>query len=181
MWKIFSLGFTLVGTTLLSCDSKEVQSICGDAEETTGRCSEIPGDGDGDLGGSTGGDGDGSGDSYSGDGGMSNGGFGGSDVDPELLVARALRFCPDHGTTPECEDDQAHYQYETFTGCGLRYVRKVDDLLEEETYFIELATDEVIYRARFTEDERCFVVIDETGGPPTCGDFVRESCEDFTP
>lgn len=181
MWKTLSLGLTLVGTTLLSCDAKEVQSLCGDAEEKPGHCGEIAGDGDGDLGGSPGGDGDGSGGSHGGEGGVPNGGFGGKEIDPEQPEERALRFCPDHGISPECDDDQAYYQYETFKGCGVRYVRKSDDLLEEETYFVDLATDEIIYRAYFTEDERCLVAIDETGGPPSCETFVRESCEDFTP
>jgi hypothetical protein len=181
MWKFVALGLTLLGTTLLSCDSKEERPSCDDADETTDRCSELPGDGDGDLGGSPGGDGNGSGGSPGGEGGMSNGGSGGNEIDPERPEERAPRFCPDHGTSPECEDEQAYYQYETFEGCGLRYVRKVDDLLEEETYFVDLATDEVLYQARFTEDERCLVAIDKTGGPPTCEDFVRESCDAFTP
>jgi hypothetical protein len=157
---------TLVGIGLVSCNAKEPQSNCGGHENgCAGRG----------AGGATNG---GSGGSA---GGATNDGSGGNDTDRLPPEERALRFCPDHGETPECEDGKAYYQYEAFEGCGLRYVRKVDDLLEEEAYFVDLATDEIVYRAHFTEEGRCLVALDETGGLPTCDDFTRESCEDFTP
>ncbi len=119
--------------------------------------------------------------STNGPGGTSGNGQGGESIDPQRPVERALRYCPNHGLTPACEDSDAYYQFETFVGCGLRHFRRVDDLLEEDSYFVDLQTNEIIYRSTFTEDDRCFVSVDMSNGPPTCEEFEREPCPDPSP
>lgn len=146
---------------------------CGDRAAESG----TEGTGSGGAGGAGAGDSGGFGGLTDGAGG--GGGVGGEAIDPERGEMRDVSFCPTSNIQYNCDGPDFWFVYGTAVGCGMRVIYIGHDTLDQETEFIDLATDETIYRSYLDDFGGCTVYVDETLGAPTCDDFGEEDCGYF--